>query len=147
MRNYHQLHVPTELDNYTSVDGWYKHLQSELLANDFAKELFKDGATLIEFVDQKIEHARHVAIGSPLNRGEMLAVVLWTGLLVFTILSTHASQLTRIVQVLTASVATAFKKCRNLEIILRGNGLIYVCTPPLTNYRDMMKISAFLRGR
>eukprot|EP01083_Nonionella_stella_P113529 334731_1 len=57
----------------------------ELLVNELKKNKFGDdlimpsGHSLLEVVDEKLKHPRHIAMKSPLNKPLMLSIVLYTG--------------------------------------------------------------------
>ena len=59
----------------------------EVVFNGFEKDLCLNESdlkqhewTILEIVDKKMEHPRHKAMNSPLDRGEMLSIILYTGM-------------------------------------------------------------------
>eukprot|EP01084_Bolivina_argentea_P133093 234870_1 len=55
-------------------------LMKEVKTNQFGNDLIlPSGNSIIDIVDEKLKHKRHIAMGSPLNKPLMLAVILYTG--------------------------------------------------------------------
>ena len=82
----HDLYEVTKEDkqkyNYTDNAGFYYALIEEFVNNGYEHELGNkfDGKYTIRYkVDEKMQSHRHKVMGSPLNRAEMLALILYTG--------------------------------------------------------------------
>eukprot|EP01084_Bolivina_argentea_P285381 489370_1 len=55
-------------------------LMNEVKINNFGDDLvMPNGHSLIEIVDEKLKHPRHIAMKSPLNKPLMLSIILYTG--------------------------------------------------------------------
>eukprot|EP01084_Bolivina_argentea_P258427 435671_1 len=72
--------------NYTEEDGFLSLLVEEIIDNGFEKDLCLcsddlkiNNYTLMDIVDEKLKCKRHRRMGSPLNRSEMLSLLLYTG--------------------------------------------------------------------
>lgn len=95
LRSHQDLYVPTESDRqqykWNERDGYLRALIAEVRKHgyhsDLCQECGKDDDckhrdnSILGVVDETLRHPRHLAIGRPLNRAEMLAVILYTGLL------------------------------------------------------------------
>ena len=93
-RPHQDLYVPTDGDKklfkWNKRDGYLRALIAEVRRNgypaDLCQECKKDDDckhrdnSILEVVGKTLRHPRHLAIGRPLNRAEMLAVILYTGL-------------------------------------------------------------------
>ena len=96
----HELYEPTGEDmhkySHNKKNGYLKALISETKSNNFGYDLclscakgddeckhdpFKSQWSILQIVDEKMECLRHKLMGKPLNRGEMLSLVLYTGLI------------------------------------------------------------------
>ena len=91
----HPLHNPTHTRNpYNEEfvrDGWLQELLSEVRENGFGYDLCLSCSkgdndcihgydrSIMKIVDEKMKSIRHKVMTSPLNRGQMLALVLYTG--------------------------------------------------------------------
>eukprot|EP01084_Bolivina_argentea_P104569 187230_1 len=84
------IYSPTEQDQkqyeYNEKCGYLKALITEVVDNGFENDLFlqDDDAKLnnysiLDIVNEKINCMRHKQMGSPLNKGEMLSIILYTG--------------------------------------------------------------------
>eukprot|EP01084_Bolivina_argentea_P075899 137543_1 len=84
------VYEPTDDDDtvYESnnKNGYLNALISEVILNDFERDLclnmtdFKEHEySILNIVDAKMRSQRHKEMNSPLNRGEMLALILYTG--------------------------------------------------------------------
>eukprot|EP00483_Globobulimina_turgida_P001131 UN01133 len=51
---------------------------AEVKKNGFSEDLYEEEYMLM-LIQEKLEHPRHLAMGAPLNYGEMLAMILYTG--------------------------------------------------------------------
>ena len=90
--------VPLKMPTYIASnlrDGYLTELIQEVIKNGYKYDLCKDCRkndvcdhdvvndkeySLLTVVDEKMDHIRHKQLGSPLNRGQMLAFLLYTGL-------------------------------------------------------------------
>eukprot|EP01084_Bolivina_argentea_P120388 213368_1 len=78
-----------KLFNWNKVTGFLKPLIDEVILNGFKSDLCLECGpndtckhseyAIMQIVDQKMEHSRHVAMGKPLSRAQMLALILYTG--------------------------------------------------------------------
>eukprot|EP01084_Bolivina_argentea_P096780 173980_1 len=86
----HGIHIPVGYDekvfNYNQADGYLNALIFEVIFNGFKSDLClqtedidNDIFSILQIVDQKMKCKRHQMMQSPLNRGEMLAFLLYTG--------------------------------------------------------------------
>eukprot|EP01083_Nonionella_stella_P066706 175890_1 len=91
----HEKYKPTEEDrkrydfDWDGSDGYLQALIEEVIVNGFKSDLClecgsDDDCKHIEYsilsvVDNKMNHYRHKLMGEPLDRGEMLALILYTG--------------------------------------------------------------------
>ena len=91
----HPLYQPTDKESqqYNDEDGYLKALIKEVISNGFASDLclkcspaakckhnvFNSQWSILQIVDQKLRCNRHSMIQRPLKRGEMLALILYTG--------------------------------------------------------------------
>eukprot|EP01084_Bolivina_argentea_P152500 266023_1 len=89
----HPIYEPTSKDiqkyTYNYADGFVQALIEEVIVNGYRLDLClfcvkdeeckHDGYSLLKIVDDKLKHIRHKAMGSHLNRGQMLSLVLYTG--------------------------------------------------------------------
>eukprot|EP00484_Ammonia_sp_Unknown_P004364 CAMPEP_0197080152 /NCGR_PEP_ID=MMETSP1384-20130603/213986_1 /TAXON_ID=29189 /ORGANISM="Ammonia sp." /LENGTH=472 /DNA_ID=CAMNT_0042519033 /DNA_START=18 /DNA_END=1436 /DNA_ORIENTATION=- len=93
-RQNHSFYQPTEKDrrkyqSASEIDGYLAALIEEVKRNGFSNDLClqckpKDSCkhkkhSILQIVDEKMNHIRHKTMGSPLKRDEMLALVLYTG--------------------------------------------------------------------
>eukprot|EP01083_Nonionella_stella_P231644 817854_1 len=67
-------------------NGYLQCLIQEVISNGFKRDLclneidFENGRySLLSIVEEKLKHPKHCKMGSPLDRGNMLALVLYTG--------------------------------------------------------------------
>eukprot|EP01084_Bolivina_argentea_P152497 266018_1 len=85
-----RLHQPTMEDQihfeYDDKSGYLKALTTEVIANGYKNDLYlktdserNNGFSIMHIVDEKLNCIRHQKMGSPLNKAEMLAIVLYTG--------------------------------------------------------------------
>eukprot|EP01084_Bolivina_argentea_P271297 461584_1 len=86
------LYKPTQDDKkefeYNEKDGYLKALIKEVIDNGFRSDLFvagddpndekDDDYSLLQVVENKLNCVRHKQMGSPLNRAEMLSIILYT---------------------------------------------------------------------
>ena len=95
----HALYEPTFADKdkhqYNDIDGWLKALVLEVQTNDFGYDLctacrqneeckhnvYDSKYSILVTVDQKMNCLRHRMMNKTLNHGEMLALILYTGLM------------------------------------------------------------------
>eukprot|EP01084_Bolivina_argentea_P015318 28634_1 len=86
----HATYVPTNEDqkqyNYTDKNGYLEALIAEVVDNGYKRDLClsdedfqNDKYSLLDIVDSKMKARRHLLMGSPLNRAEMLSLILYTG--------------------------------------------------------------------
>eukprot|EP01084_Bolivina_argentea_P052218 95931_1 len=70
-----------ELDLDTKTENELLQLLiEEVNQNGYKQDLTQpNGHSLLEIVDLKLKHPRHIAMKSPLNRAEMLSLILYTG--------------------------------------------------------------------
>eukprot|EP01084_Bolivina_argentea_P203237 347150_1 len=55
-------------------------LINEVKNNKFGSDLIcNDGSSILKIVDEKMKHPRHIALGLPLSKAEMLSLILYTG--------------------------------------------------------------------
>eukprot|EP01084_Bolivina_argentea_P296274 510231_1 len=84
------LYYPTDEDkkecNYNKENGFLQLLIKEVIDNGFKSDLCindedekNDNYTIMNIVEQKLKCMRHKKMGSPLNRAEMLSLLLYTG--------------------------------------------------------------------
>eukprot|EP01084_Bolivina_argentea_P163829 284937_1 len=84
------LYYPTDEDEkeckYNQVHGFLQLLVEEVVDNKFEADLCltddninNHQYTIMTIVDNKINCTRHKLMGSPLNRAEMLSIILYTG--------------------------------------------------------------------
>eukprot|EP01084_Bolivina_argentea_P075898 137541_1 len=87
------LYSPTHKDckkyEYNKINGYLNALMVEVILNGYKSDLCLEcGITdkcihkqysILQIVDQKMNHIRHISVESPLNRAEMLALILYTG--------------------------------------------------------------------
>eukprot|EP01084_Bolivina_argentea_P047126 86821_1 len=85
------LYKPTDEDilkyNYNEKDGFINALIEEVTTNGFKNDLCLECTkncthsefSLLLIVAEKLQHIRHKQMGTPLNRSQMLALVLYTG--------------------------------------------------------------------
>eukprot|EP01084_Bolivina_argentea_P005387 10166_1 len=76
------LYEPTDEDDKIGLEA----LIDEVIRNGFKRDLClndedykNDEYSIMKIVDDKLNHIRHRQIGSPLNRAEMLSLILYTG--------------------------------------------------------------------
>eukprot|EP01083_Nonionella_stella_P093963 263586_1 len=85
----HPVYCPTKQDEakyeYDAKNGYLKALVEEV-ANNGHKQCLEvndeeknESYSLLDIVDQKMNVSRHKQMGSPLNRAQMLAIILYTG--------------------------------------------------------------------
>eukprot|EP01084_Bolivina_argentea_P094903 170631_1 len=90
----HQLFDPSysfKTYKWNKKDGFLKALIQEVIGNGYQSDLYltsdcvddvneekKSDYSIMEVVDEKLLISRHKRVGSPLNRAEMLALVLYT---------------------------------------------------------------------
>ncbi len=84
-----RLHKPSsaERDLENQKDGYLSELIDEVLENGFEKDITlnpflsfdRNSNSILKIVDDKLEHPRHISLGKPLNRAEMLALILYSG--------------------------------------------------------------------
>ena len=93
----HKRYWPTDEDEqkygYNDKDGFLKALIEEVINNGYKYDLCleckqgdeckHDEYSILQIVDDKMKHIRHKAMASPLNRGEMLSLILYTGFVVY----------------------------------------------------------------
>eukprot|EP01084_Bolivina_argentea_P307977 532415_1 len=91
MSEQNKLHVPNKYHLLTnkqkSEDGFLSQLIKEVIKNGYKTDLYvnknekmkRNNYTIMEVVNEKMQHPRHIAIGRPLNKGEMLSLILYTG--------------------------------------------------------------------
>ena len=82
---------------YNKRDGWLRALISEVISREFGTDLclscskedeckhdvFNSEFSILQIVDKKMNYLRHKMMDSPLNRGHMLALILYTGMFSF----------------------------------------------------------------
>eukprot|EP01084_Bolivina_argentea_P291385 500795_1 len=82
------LYKPTNADKqlwkWSEEDGYLHALIDEIIQNGFENNLiisdeFDEKYGILSVVKEKMNHHRHKALGCPLNRGEMLSIILYTG--------------------------------------------------------------------
>eukprot|EP01084_Bolivina_argentea_P296275 510235_1 len=83
---YHPTLDDAEKVKYKKNDGFLKSLIEEVVKNGYKKDLClgvddekHDNYSLLSVVNQKMNCLRHQMMGSPLNRSEMLSLILYTG--------------------------------------------------------------------
>eukprot|EP01084_Bolivina_argentea_P289701 497515_1 len=79
-----KIYEPTVDDKkiyYNDKDGFLNALIEEIILNGYIKHLGKtqNGYNILETVDVKMECKRHKLLGFPLNRGQMLSLILYCG--------------------------------------------------------------------
>ena len=88
------LYNPTDKDrkkcNYNGYDGYLWALIDEVKSNGYKYDLCLEcgvydncqhkECSLLDIVNNKMKHIRHKKVKSPLNRGEMLSLILYTGM-------------------------------------------------------------------
>ena len=77
---------PSKESEYNEKDGYLKLIITEFIDNGFKSDLClciddedNDKYSLLQIVDQKLNCNRHKMMGSPLNKAEMLSLLLYTG--------------------------------------------------------------------
>eukprot|EP01084_Bolivina_argentea_P114311 203543_1 len=92
----HDLYKPTQDDKkeykWDETNGWLQAVIDEVISNGFKYDLClkcgkddkcKHGLygfhSILQIVAEKMESKRHKSINSPLNRGEMLSLIMYTG--------------------------------------------------------------------
>eukprot|EP01083_Nonionella_stella_P066595 175494_1 len=87
----HSLYYPSEDDKkqYDETTGFLDALVNEIIDNGFKSDLClrcgpsdncqHDEHSLLQIVNEKMNCKRHKSMGSPLNKAEMLSLVLYTG--------------------------------------------------------------------
>eukprot|EP01083_Nonionella_stella_P091134 254719_1 len=77
------LYEPSQDDykayDWNATDGFIKALISEVKMNGHQGDLWVDGQSILRYVDDTLQKERHKRIGKPLNRAEILAIILYTG--------------------------------------------------------------------
>eukprot|EP01084_Bolivina_argentea_P065973 120262_1 len=84
------LYHPNEEDkkgsNFNERNGFLKPLINEVITNGFKSDLcitdqdaVNNNYSILQFVNEKLNCMRHKLMGSPLNRAEMLSIILYTG--------------------------------------------------------------------
>ena len=79
------VYKPNNIDkikwHYTEIDGFLFALIDEVICNGFGSCLSFNNTqnNLIQIVDSKMNCFQHLEIGKPLNRGYILALILYTG--------------------------------------------------------------------
>ena len=94
----YMLYHPTKQDkekyHYNETDGYLRALLSEVITNGFRSDLclscseadeckhnpMTSKHSILQIVDEKMNCLRHKLVNKPLNRAEMLALILYTGL-------------------------------------------------------------------
>eukprot|EP01084_Bolivina_argentea_P139944 246132_1 len=90
--NNHAIYTPIgdpANDKYSGKDWELKAFTDEIILNGYKYDLClickkddeckHDECSIFQIVDRKIKHQRHLMMGSPLNKAEMLALILYTG--------------------------------------------------------------------
>eukprot|EP01084_Bolivina_argentea_P004935 9346_1 len=85
------LYEPTNDENtkyWNNTDGWLQPLIQEIKANgcESVMTMPETGDSLMSAVEDKMKHMRHIQLGCPLNKAEMLAIILYTGTKCYTLL-------------------------------------------------------------
>eukprot|EP01083_Nonionella_stella_P133551 406029_1 len=95
----HALHKPSndrgDWKHHTMLRGFLKLLIDEVICNGYKRDLCmkcsnnygckhdvydsNNQYSILKVVDEKMKHHRHKLMGQPLNKGQMLAIVLYTG--------------------------------------------------------------------
>ena len=89
----HPVYEPTQIDKiiykYNDNDGYINALIKEVIKNGYKYDLCLEcnigdkckhsKLSLLSIVDEKLNHIRHKQIGKPLNKGEILSLILYTG--------------------------------------------------------------------
>lgn len=85
----HKLYKPTQddykLHDYDVNDGFIEALLEECVKNGFESDLYlpdddsKSNYSIMKIVEKKMICHEHKALGSPLNKGEMLSMIMYTG--------------------------------------------------------------------
>eukprot|EP01084_Bolivina_argentea_P286352 491198_1 len=85
----HPIYEPTSDDekkhSANGEDGYLNALIEEVVLNGYKKDLCltndidEEKYSILNIVDEKLKSHRHKLMGCPLNRGEMLALILYTG--------------------------------------------------------------------
>eukprot|EP01084_Bolivina_argentea_P315961 547575_1 len=85
----HYVYVPTPQDGvwyYNNKDGYLNALIFEVIYNKYkadlcltAEDLEQEHLSILQIVDEKMKAKRHQIMGNPLTRGQMLALLLYTG--------------------------------------------------------------------
>eukprot|EP01084_Bolivina_argentea_P027320 50785_1 len=88
----HPVYAPNAEDEkqyHNSNDGYIQALIQEVISNGYRYDLCLECAksddckhdtySLLSIVDEKLKHIRHAQMDNPLNKGEILAFVLYTG--------------------------------------------------------------------
>eukprot|EP01083_Nonionella_stella_P075630 205670_1 len=86
----HPLYVPTDIEQElyqnNENDGYLHALLWEVIQNGFKSDLCltetdekDDTYSILTIVDDKMSAKRHILMGSPLDRGQMLSLILYTG--------------------------------------------------------------------
>eukprot|EP01084_Bolivina_argentea_P044961 82753_1 len=83
------IYTPTDDDykvyDFTTENGFLRALLQECASNGFEKDLYlpdddtKTDYSIMKIVEDKMDHPRHKLLTSPLNKGEMLSVIMYTG--------------------------------------------------------------------
>eukprot|EP01084_Bolivina_argentea_P085363 154268_1 len=86
--NVHDVHEPNKIF-YNKRDGYLIPLIQEVINNGYTNDLCvscqtgedckHDGYSILKVVNNKLRSSRHRKMGYPLNRGEMLSLLLYTG--------------------------------------------------------------------
>eukprot|EP01083_Nonionella_stella_P008478 24467_1 len=90
----HDVYEPTDDDkqrySWNASDGYLSGLMEEVIVNGFGSDLclecgindeckHGDDRSILRVLDQKMNDHRHKQMDKPLNRGQMLALILYTG--------------------------------------------------------------------
>ena len=95
------IYEPTEVDEeqygwkYGSKDGYLSALIEEVIDNGYKHDLctkcgdhddckhnvYNSEHSILKIVEEKMKHQRHILMGSPLTRDNILALILYTGLI------------------------------------------------------------------
>merc|ERR1711933_597271 len=86
-REYSYVPTDEEEKSFDEKDGYLQYLLKEVINNGFENDLYipedekrkKNNPSILKIVDEKMNHEKHKAMGCPLNRAEMLSLVLYTG--------------------------------------------------------------------
>ena len=155
----HCQYAPVYTNKYNRQDGWLGALIEEVISNGYKYDLclkcskddeckhdvYKSSHSILKLVDEKMKHSRHRLMQSPLNRDHMLALILYTGLmLIMRKLCAHVYDITNI-QVVIAIMTCV--KVKEVETTESGRGLIIVYSMQFIIYQRMSMVRfLFIQG-